>query len=162
MLDEKEKSVLNYVNSNSVSGTYALFSVEDVKKSLDFSIENAEVLKAFYALERLEYVKIKYDDGVRLCVMSTARGRNYVSGVERAESALNQAKTEFIAAKSEIIKATETAETTFCKLADFKSEAKENLKDFSLRNLGFTVAFSFIGGFAGAVFAAAVIRLLTG
>lgn len=162
MLDEKEKSVLNYINSNSVSGTYALFNVEDVKNSLDISAVDAEILKAFYALERLEYVKIKYDDGARLCVMSTARGRNYVSGVERAESALNLAKTELVAAKGEIVKAADTAKNGFEELANFKRESEAKLKDFSMRNLGFTVAFSFTGGFIGAIFAAAVIYLLIG
>ena len=84
MLDEKEKTVLNFLNANSVSGTYALIEVEAIKNSLETPMEAAEILKAFYALERLEYIKIKYDDGVRLCVMSTARGRNYLSGVELA------------------------------------------------------------------------------
>lgn len=148
MLDEKEKTVLNFLNANSVSGTYALIEVEAIKNSLEPPMEAAEILKAFYALERLEYIKIKYDDGVRLCVMSTARGRNYLSGVELAESALNLAKSDFNSAKENLLKTAEKAETEI------------RLNDFAKKNFGFTVAFSFIGGFSGAVLAAAVIALL--
>lgn len=161
MLDEKEKTVLNFVNANSVSGTYALFEVEAIKNSLDTPIEAVEILKAFYALERLEYIKIKYDDGARLCVMSTARGRNYLSGVELAESALNLAKADFNSAKSELVKTAEKAELTLVKLSAVKDEAETRLNDFAKKNYGFTVAFSFIGGFLGAVLAAALILLLT-
>ncbi len=160
MLDEKEKTVLNFLNANSVSGTYALIEVEAIKNSLETPMEAAEILKAFYALERLEYIKIKYDDGMRLCVMSTARGRNYLSGVELAESALSLAKSDFNSAKENLLKTAEKAEAALGELSAEKAKTEIRLNDYAKKNFGFTVAFSFIGGFSGAVLAAAVIALL--
>lgn len=162
MLNEKEKSVLNFVNANSDSGSYALIELDDVKNSMDGNVKNADILKAFYALERLEYIKIKYDDGVRLCVISTARGRNYLSGVELAEIALNSAKEDFNSVKDKLLNVVEETNAAISKFSVTMSNWQAKLNESSLKKVGFTIAFSFMGGFTGAVLAVALIVFANG
>ncbi|MBO5851662.1 MAG: hypothetical protein J6R29_04975 [Clostridia bacterium] len=79
MLDNKEKIVLNYINSNSNSGKYVVLTSEEILRVFPHFLNASEAMvkTVINNLFLKGFIRLKYDDGSTFCVSSTEQGLNY-------------------------------------------------------------------------------------
>lgn len=79
MLNDNEKSVLNFINLNCKNESYAVFTCEDILTSFPafLSADSNSVKNAINNLFLKGYIRLKYNDGTTFCVSTTEQGLNY-------------------------------------------------------------------------------------
>ena len=79
MLENKEKTVLNYINSNCQNGKFIVLTCEEILTVFPASltVDCTAIKTVINNLFKKGFIRLKYDDGSTFCVSSTEQGLNY-------------------------------------------------------------------------------------
>ena len=94
MLDERCMALLKIINGECVDTGYKIFALEDLALSLPqkFFVDKEEVSKLLINLCEREYISVKYQDEIEVCVCTLPKGRTVF---ERAvESEIENSRVE--------------------------------------------------------------------
>lgn len=94
MLDERCMALLKIINGECVGTGYKIFALEDLALSLPrrFLADKEEVSKLLINLCEREYISVKYQDEIEVCVCTLPKGRTVF---ERAvESEIENSRVE--------------------------------------------------------------------
>lgn len=90
MLDNRSKSVLNFLVKECSEGSYKIIDVDDILSSLpnNFNLDREVVFQIVKYLENNEYVSVKYSDDEQFCLCPLPFGRQFIENDE------NQSKSK--------------------------------------------------------------------
>ena len=77
MLDYRTLSLLDIKNSHCDSGGYKVFLLEDLISVMPsaFEIDNEAILECLETLKNHQYISVKYQDDIEICLMPLIKGR---------------------------------------------------------------------------------------
>lgn len=93
MLDKRSKALLRFINEECKEGTYKVIEVDDILRCMPkkFKMDQDGIAQIMNYLSNLDYISVKYKDGVVYCVSPLPRGRK-VFEIEEDEKRTNKLK----------------------------------------------------------------------
>ncbi len=87
MLNSECLFLLNFIKNNSLNG-YFVEEIEVLVKNFPsfYKIDKNSVLEMLSILKTLGYISVKYNDGEKVCIMSTERGSIYLQSLGENDS----------------------------------------------------------------------------
>ncbi len=82
MLNSECLFLLNYIKNNSLNG-YFVEEIEVLANNFPsfYKVNQKSVLEMLSILKTLGYISVKYNDGEKVCIMSTERGSVYLQSL---------------------------------------------------------------------------------
>ena len=77
MLDDRTLTLLNIINEQCQNGGYKVFEIQEILSSFPprFIIDKQALDESLSILSAREYINIKYQDELEICVCSLSKGR---------------------------------------------------------------------------------------
>ena len=77
MLDYRTLALLDIINSHCRSGGYKVFLIKDLISAMpsEFDVAEQELLECLETLKNHQYISIKYQDDVEICLMPLVKGK---------------------------------------------------------------------------------------
>ena len=77
MLDQRTIALLNVINAQCQGGGYKIFGIDELTLAMpkNFYLTAEEVNESLSILESREYISVKYQDDVEICLRPLSKGR---------------------------------------------------------------------------------------
>ena len=77
MLDHRTDALLDIINSNCQTGGYKVFLIEDLLSAMPsaFGIDETALLDCLDVLKNHQYISVKYQDDIEICLMPLIKGK---------------------------------------------------------------------------------------
>lgn len=77
LLDERTLALLDFINQNCIDGGYKVFTIQELMQSfpLPFIVDEEGVSESLAILSKNEYICIKYQDNIEVCLSSLSKAR---------------------------------------------------------------------------------------
>lgn len=93
MLDKRSKALLRFINEECREGTYKVIEVDDILRCMPkkYKMDQDGIAQIINYLSNLDYISVKYKDGIVYCVSPLPRGRK-IFEIEEDEKRTNKLK----------------------------------------------------------------------